>query len=107
MPKCPRQHAGHTPGPYWRDDDGFIAAGNGESYVTIADCDCSDIDIDEREANKRLFIAAPLMLESLKKAHQFINTLLNATPDEAHDFLMNNGEAVEDMLFDASNAAEE
>lgn len=55
----------HTPAPWWRDDDGFIAAGSGETYVTVADADCSDMDIDEREANKTLIIAAPEMIESL------------------------------------------
>ena len=57
----------HTAGPYWRDDDGFIAAGSGDTYVTLADCDCThDIDICEREANKQLFIAAPDMLATLR-----------------------------------------
>ena len=57
----------HTPGPWWRDDDGFIAAGADETYVTIADFDCSlDIDIDEREANKSLAIASPDMLAALE-----------------------------------------
>lgn len=58
----------HTQGPWWRDDDGFIAAGSGDSYVTIADFDCThDIDIDEREANKSLATAAPDMLAALKR----------------------------------------
>ena len=56
----------HTPKPWWRDDDGFIAAGSGETHVIIADADCSDMDIDEREANKALMIAAPELLEMLK-----------------------------------------
>lgn len=57
--------ATHTQGPWWRDDDGFIAAGSGETYVMIADGDCSDLDIDEREANKRLIAAAPDLLAAL------------------------------------------
>ena len=32
--KSPPQH---TVGPLWIDDDGFIAAGTGDSYQTIAD----------------------------------------------------------------------
>jgi len=68
--------AKHTSGPYWRDDDGFIAAGSGDTYVTLADFDCSnDIDIDEREANKDLFIAAPELLEACKEAHSLIHDL--------------------------------
>ncbi len=56
----------HTPGPWWRDDDGFVASGNGDTYKTIADPNCSDLDIDEREANCRLIAAAPEMLEALE-----------------------------------------
>lgn len=62
----------HTPGPWWRDDSGFVAAGSGESYVTIADFDCSDLDICEREANKALALEAPAMVAALKEARQWI-----------------------------------
>jgi hypothetical protein len=55
----------HTLGPWWRDDDGFIAAGNGESYVTVADPNCSD-DLDEREANANLIAAAPQIFDALE-----------------------------------------
>lgn len=65
----------HTPGPWWRDDDGFIAAGSGESYVTIADFDCSDLDFDEREANKALAIAAPAMLAALEASEGVLSWL--------------------------------
>tara|TARA_R110000744_G_scaffold159268_5_gene275383 strand:+ start:151 stop:501 length:351 start_codon:yes stop_codon:yes gene_type:complete len=52
---------------WWRDGDGFVASGKNDDYVTIADFDCSaDIDIDEREANKNLAIAAPHMFAALK-----------------------------------------
>lgn len=57
----------HTPGPWWLDDDGFIASGNGDTYETIADPHCSDLDIDEREANARLIAAAPELLEALEE----------------------------------------
>ncbi|MGU9981488.1 hypothetical protein ACJ4V0_15745 [Phreatobacter sp. HK31-P] len=61
--------ANPTPGPWWQDEDGFVAAGSGDSRVTVADFDCSpDIDIDEREANKLLAIAAPLMQQTLRSA---------------------------------------
>ena len=66
----------HTPGPWWRDEDGFVAAGYGDSYVTIASFDCSnDLDPDEREANKSLGIAAPDMLAALKAVSYWL------TPD--------------------------
>ena len=57
----------HTPGPWWRDDDGFIASGSDKTYITVASPNCSeDIDIDEREANARLIAAAPELLAHLK-----------------------------------------
>lgn len=55
----------HTPGPWWIDDDGFVASGNGETYVTVADSHCNNQDIDEREANARLIAAAPALLTAL------------------------------------------
>lgn len=49
----------HTPTPYWIDDDGFIAAGAGESYLTIADTHCSKyIDTDEMDANTYFIVKA-------------------------------------------------
>lgn len=57
----------HTPGPWWRDDDGFIASGHGDTYVTVADANCNiSIDIAEREANTTLIAAAPDMFDALK-----------------------------------------
>ena len=59
----------HTPGPWWRDDDGFIASGSDKTYITVASPNCSeDIDIDEREANARLIAAAPELLAALEDA---------------------------------------
>lgn len=59
--------AKHTPGPWWRDDDGFIAAGSGDSYVTVADFDCGGaISHAERLANEALAMAGPDMLAALK-----------------------------------------
>jgi len=53
----------HTPGPWTRDEAGFIMA-DGE---TIADSQCStNLDIDEREANGTLIAAAPDLLEACK-----------------------------------------
>ena len=52
----------HTPGPVWIDDDGCIAAGTGDEYVTIADPHCGDLNLPENGrtmvANKRLLAAA-------------------------------------------------
>jgi len=58
----------HTPSPWWIDDDGFLAAGGGDTYVTLADFDCTpDLGIDEREANKALAAAAPELLQALEE----------------------------------------
>jgi hypothetical protein len=52
----------HTPGPTWIDDDGCIAAGKGDNYVTIADPHCSNLAVPENEcptvANAGLLCAA-------------------------------------------------
>jgi hypothetical protein len=70
----------HTPGPWWRDDDGFVAAGHGDTYVTVATANCSsDLDIDEREANTALIVNSPRMLDLLRRQHS-INTVLQALP---------------------------
>jgi len=57
--------ANHTPGPWWLDDDGFVASGSGDTYTTVADPHCGDRDIDERESNARLIAAAPELLDAL------------------------------------------
>lgn len=62
----------HTPGPWWIDDHGFIASGNGETYVTVADPHCNNQDIDEREANARLITAAPDLLDALRRVMRHI-----------------------------------
>jgi len=44
----------HTPGPWWIDNDGFIAAGSSDTYKTIADPHCMEPTADnmpEMEAN--------------------------------------------------------
>ena len=51
-----------SPSPWWRDDDGFIASGAGDSYETLFDADCGMLDIDTREANKDAVMALPELL---------------------------------------------
>ena len=51
----------HTPEPWWLDDDGFIAAGSGDTYSTGADPHCrpsADYG-EENEANARRIAACP------------------------------------------------
>jgi hypothetical protein len=67
----------HTATPWYRDEDGFIAAGSSDTYVTVADANCSDIDIDEREANTDFIIKACNnhyeLLEALKQLEDVIS----------------------------------
>lgn len=44
--------------PLWRDDDGFIAQGSGDNYITFADTNVNDDDIDDRERRTDLLISA-------------------------------------------------
>lgn len=63
------EKAKHTPGPWWIDDDGCIASGHGDDYVTVADPWCmptKDAAL-EVEANARLIAAAPETLSTLGK----------------------------------------
>ena len=63
---CLNMTTKHTPGPWWVDDDGFIASGTDETYRTIADPRCSDMDSETHEANARLIAAAPDLLVALQ-----------------------------------------
>ena len=58
----------HTPGPWWVDDDGFIAAGFGDDYKTIAEPRCMESRGNEAEidANAELIAAAPDILAALQ-----------------------------------------
>jgi hypothetical protein len=52
--KSPPQH---TPVPYWVDDDGFIAAGHGDDYQTVADPHCRPtVDYGEENDANAVFI---------------------------------------------------
>lgn len=49
---------GELPEHLWRDDDGFIAQGKGDTYKTFADTNVNDDDIDDRERRTDQIIAA-------------------------------------------------
>lgn len=57
----------HTPGP-WREDMGFIYAGESSQMV----CDVDTVN-DDWEANARLIAAAPAMLDALKYARAMLD----------------------------------
>jgi hypothetical protein len=59
-------NATHTQGPWWLDDYGYIVVGSRETYVTIAEIDCSIFRKAEREANAHLIAAAPDLLAALE-----------------------------------------
>ena len=54
----------HTPGPWYREEDGFIYGGDSDASC-VADPHCSELDIDEREGNALLIAAAPTMFGKL------------------------------------------
>ena len=58
----------HTPGPWWRDEDGFIASGSGDTYRTVADPHCMTPNPDnvyEMDANARLIAKAPELVKAI------------------------------------------
>lgn len=73
----PQTEVKHTPLPFWRDDDGFIASGSDDTYTTVADTNVNKLDIDEREANTDFIIRACnshyTLLEALKKLTKTVN----------------------------------
>jgi len=69
----------HTPGPWWIDDDMFIASGHGEDYKTVASPNCMDSTdhSEEIEANARLIAAAPELLENLIGVTKALSRLID------------------------------
>lgn len=63
------QFQGFTPGPWWLDDDGFIAAGSQETYCTVAEPRCMEPRGNESEidANASLIAAAPSLLAECRR----------------------------------------
>lgn len=65
----------------WIDDDGFIASGSGDTYLTVADCDCNHLDIDEREQIKDEIVKRCNQFPKLKKQNaEYIEALRLALP---------------------------
>jgi len=83
----------HTPGPWYE-----MTKGNNEYQSAIAQEATGKtvaLTYTSNDADARLIAASPDLLRALKDAQLFIHTLLCATPDEALDFLTNNGEQLE------------
>ena len=71
----------HSPTPYWIDDDGCIASGSGETYITVADVYCRPAveAAEEMEANAEFIVRAcnahyPL-LAAARNALRFLEQL--------------------------------
>ena len=87
----------HTPGPWEinKDDTGMNDSGTIEASGIVIVPDVYGRSKGEADANACVIVASPDLLRALEDAQLFIHTLLCATPDEALDFLTNNGEQVE------------
>ena len=55
-----------TPGEWWEDDDGFVAAGHGDSYRTVADARCDVAPFSD--ANTEFIALAHNMMPQLLEA---------------------------------------
>ena len=93
----------HTPEPWWIDDDGFVAAGGGDSYTTVADTH-NTYDLN-KDANAARIVACvnaceginPDAVSDLLAALVAVNALLNdpsAEPDQADLVLMDVDNAI-------------
>jgi len=97
-------NAKHTPGPWETSKD---AVPEGHIQITVYEPTGRRVaTVFETEANARLIAAAPDLLKELKDVREWIQSLLDATPDEATDFITNNGEQVEQAIADAIVKAE-
>jgi len=64
----------HTELPWWVDDDGFVASGSGDTYVTVAETHCTnDLDTGEMDANAEFICLAvnnhARLVQALKDLH--------------------------------------
>jgi hypothetical protein len=92
----------HTPGPWWADDDGCIAAGNGteDTYQTVA-------DVFYNAANAALIAAAPDMLSRLEATRDAIEWALSEATDAGRDVPSALSQALQglSLQMDANSAA--
>lgn len=77
--------ARQTPGPWWLDEDGCIAAGSGDSYKTVAQVLDTD-NQSETQANRCLLATAPELLEMLGELILIVEYLApEQFDDKAHE----------------------
>ena len=75
--------AAATPGEWWEDDDGFVAAGHGDSYRTVADARCDVAPFSD--ANTEFIALAHNMMPQLLEAVELIEDV--ATGNSEYDDL--------------------
>ena len=93
----------------FRNPDGTLQAGpyvidQDNRHVCVGYCNEGSFN-DLTEMVNRANVA-PELLEALREAKEFIDSLMDATTDEAGDFLTNNGDLVQERLDSAISKAE-
>lgn len=73
----------HTPGPWWVDDDGYIGAGSGDDYVTLAEILGANDEVEVIRANVALITAAPELLDALQEILPIVEYLAPEKFDDA------------------------
>ena len=87
MPKLDelRQALNHaTPGEWWEDDDGFVAAGHGDSYRTVADARCDVAPFSD--ANTEFIALAHNLMPQLFEAAELLEKVSSARACQDHEF---------------------
>ena len=73
-----------TPGEWWEDDDGFVAAGHGDSYRTVADARCDVAPFSD--ANTEFIALAHNLMPQLLEAVELLETVGSARACQDHEF---------------------
>ena len=73
-----------TPGEWWEDDDGFVAAGHGDSYRTVADARCDVAPFSD--ANTEFIALAHSLMPTLLEAIDLLETVSSARACQDHEF---------------------
>ena len=63
-----------TPGEWWEDDDGFVAAGHGDSYRTVADARCDVAPFSD--ANTEFIALAHNLMPQLLEAVEVLKAVV-------------------------------
>ena len=73
-----------TPGEWWEDDDGFVAAGHGDSYRTVADARCDVAPFSD--ANTEFIALSHNLMPTLLEAVELLETVSSARACQDHEF---------------------